>query len=261
MTRISCLDFQAKNIQFLEFELSNQCQFTKAHTWCPRSKLGNTPVKVLSTDVIDKVLKFFKAYSFSGTVYFSIYNEPLLDNRIFDLISKVKAELGCTVQMYTNGILADLPNVVKLFVSGLDILRVSIYSRQQQQEVEAIHRQLPCNILPAMRLECSPKNDQGWDDRIGIYDRNLGCKSPCYMPMQYYLVNCSGEVMLCWDDWKSTVTFGNLYVDSVEDTLIHQVRLSAIEALKRGERIGVCAGCDRPTWMCLQEYRSRLVLE
>lgn len=248
------LDKEARNIQFLEFELNNQCQYAESHYWCPRNRLKTEPFVELKTSVIEKVISFFKQYDFSGSVYFSIYNEPLLDNRLMDLIRYTKKELPkCKIQIYTNGLLLDQNKANELRSAGLDVIRVSVYHAKPPEISGAQY----CN-----RLFLAP-DDQGYDGRIDIYDRMLNLNEPCYMPIQYYCINCHGDVMMCWDEWKGILNFGNLYKDSVEVTLTNPRRLNIIETLKNGNRRSIevgCSGCDRPTWMCLQEYKDRLVL-
>jgi radical SAM protein with 4Fe4S-binding SPASM domain len=258
----SLLKFQIDNIQFLEFELNNQCQYANVHTWCPRNKLGTKPLITLDETVIEQTIRFFRRYDFSGTVYFSIYNEPTLDPRIYDLIRYAKDNLQCTVQMFTNGIDFDENVGLRLFSAGLDILRISIYSEERKKIFTKLaadlQQKVQGQIYLADRLVCSPKDDMGYDDRIDIYDRKLDCNEPCYMPIQYFLINCSGEAMLCWDDWKTSISFGNIYETSIEEILLNPRRLKIIDQLKKGSRLGPCRGCDRPTEMCISEYRDRL---
>lgn len=258
------LDFQALNIQFLEFELSNQCQYAKIHTWCPRHILGDEPKIELSTDIIKKVFDFFKPFDFSGTVYFSIYNEPTLDYRILDLVRMAKSELKkCNVQMYTNGAGLTKERAEELVIAGVDVLRLSVYNPDNNYEEIIKHlRGQGHNTI----FELPNRTFAGWvghDDRINIYNDKVSSQilTPCYMPIQYYLVNCRGDVMFCWDDWKPVNKFGNLYKNSVEETLLNPLRLKYISYLKnRRNQIAPCNNCERPTEMCISEYRGRLNL-
>jgi radical SAM protein with 4Fe4S-binding SPASM domain len=257
------IEFQAGNIKFLEFEINNQCQYALDHDWCPRNRLGENPFTKLPVHSIIKVMEYFAHFNFNGTVYFSIYNEPLLDPGIYGFIRLAKDILPqCTVQMYTNGLLLNTDTADKLIKAGLDTLRISVYSERADfsKVISRMRSQGFNNISLSPRLDLRPKTDAGYDDRIDLYDRDLHCTYPCYMPIQYFNVNCKGDVMLCWDEWKSSVTFGNVNTDSVEDILMNPKRLSVIEDLKQGNRYGVCAGCDRPTEMCISEYRRYLRL-
>jgi len=260
----SNLDFEARNIQWLEFELSNQCHYTNAHEWCPRHCLGNAPKVRLPTSAIERTVEFFTHYDFSGSVYFSIYNEPLMDERIFDLIRYVKGKLPkCLVQMFTNGVELNDETATKLAEAGLGILWISVYPEQQGRDfgplVEKM-KALGLHAVPVNRFNCISYSGYGYDERVGIYGRNVGNRTPCYMPIQYFLVTCNGDVMLCWDDWKATVTFGNVVSDDIASILTNPQRLEKIAALKLGHRDGVCVGCGRPTELCIMEYRDRLKL-
>jgi len=260
----SSLEFEARNVQWLEFELSNQCHLMPLHTWCPRHLLGSLPEISLATTAIENTVQFFKGYDFAGSVYFSIYNEPLLDPRIYDLIRYVRKELpNCLVQMFTNCVLLNDQTATALAESGLGLIRLSIYPELAGHNFEPLMaklRQLGVNAAPVDRSQCISYSGYGYDERIGIYGRNLQNRTPCYMPIQYFLINCHGDVMLCWDDWKPTITFGNVNRDSIADILMNPQRLTLLAALKEGKRDGVCAGCARPTELCISEYRGRLRL-
>lgn len=264
MSTFTPLEFEARNVQFLEFELNNQCQLARCHEWCPRNVLGCQPLVVLDEHAIAHVTEFFRQYDFSGTVYFSIYSEPLLDERLPYLISYVRRMLPkCLVQMYTNGIALTETTAEKLAKAGLGMLRLSVYKETSGLMLNGaleILRKAGVYIAPIDRFAPVSYSGNGWDERLGIYDRDLGCKAPCYMPIQYFCVNCHGDLMLCWDDWRSTTTYGNVVTQPVEDVLMNPARLEKIAALKRGEREGVCKGCARPTELCISEYRGRLKL-
>jgi MoaA/NifB/PqqE/SkfB family radical SAM enzyme len=258
------LDFEARNIQFLEFELSNQCQLAGRHPWCPRHHLGTNPAKCLPTPAVCHVVEFFAAYDFSGTVYLSLYNEPLLDSRTPTLIAYVRKTLPkCLVQMYSNG-LALTPDLARrLVAAGLGMFRLSVYAETRGRVNPAALDILAAGgvyLAPIERNGPESYGAHGWDERQGIYDRDAGCRAPCYMPIQYFCVNCYGAAMLCWDDWRSTVTFGNVLTDSMDSILLHPARLAKLAALKAGRRDGACRGCARPTELCISEYRDRLRL-
>jgi MoaA/NifB/PqqE/SkfB family radical SAM enzyme len=259
---VTTLDKEKRNIKYLEFELNNQCQYTHAHDWCPRSVLKDEPYQELTTEVITDVMKQFSG--FSGSVYFSNYNEPMLDKRIYYLISLAKKLMPkCMVQMYTNGIGMDVETAKRLFESGMGILRMSAYSRMEFARLVEIIEYLRQQGIKNY-MEVDDRTYSGWlghDERIKIYDRQINCSEPCYMPIQYFMICCNGNVIPCFDDWKQTEVFGNVYRDKVDDILMNLARLNMIEDLKQGERIYVpCRGCNRPTELCIQDYRSSLEL-
>ena len=64
------IEHQAKNIHRLEFELSNNCQYSDAHKWCPLSRDERGPV-FLGSKIVHKVVDFFQRFDFYGIVYLS----------------------------------------------------------------------------------------------------------------------------------------------------------------------------------------------
>ena len=255
------LDKEKRNIKYLEFELNNQCQYTHEHKWCPRSVLGDQPYQELSTKIIIDVMKQFS--DFNGSVYFSNYNEPMLDQRIYDLIQQAKELMpNCRVQMFTNGIGMDVGTGLNLFNSGLDILRMSAYSKMEYARLVSVLQELKNKVNNY--IEVDDRTYAGWlghDERLKIYDRILNCTEPCYMPIQYFMICCNGNVIPCFDDWKQFCVIGNIYNDKIDDILMNQKRLKLIEDLKQGKRENeLCDGCNRPTELCIQDYRGDLEL-
>ena len=260
---IKNLDHQAKNIQWLEFELSNNCQCKKEHEWCPASR-DNRELIFLKSSIVHKVIQFFKRYDFSGRVYFSGYSEPLIDARLVDLVKYVKRHLPkCNIDMFTNGIACDENLLTDLLEAGVDQIRLSIYNQSERERLKRIKAKVKLKgvFLQDRRIGLC-RNDI--DNRINVYNlEGKGLKEPCYMPTLYYFVRNNGDVTMCFWDWKYTQIFGNLYKDSVEDTLLDSNRLRINYELVNNNRaaIPVCSGCGLPAERCIREYKSRMRLE
>lgn len=257
------LDFHAKNIQWLEFELSNQCNYKNIHKWCPLYYDKRHPI-FLSTSIIEKTVQFFKRYNFSGRIYLSGYSEPLIDPRLISLIKYIKQELPFSnIDMFTNGTFADEYLLQDVINTGVDTIRLSIYNEEENIRLRNIVSKVSGHILFHPRNLTSVPGGTGEDidDRLKIYDNvGNGLIEPCYMPSLYYFVRNNGDVNMCFMDWKYTEIFGNLYNNSIEETLLNENRLNIIENLLNNKRknISVCSGCNLPAERCIQEYKSRL---
>ena len=250
------LDKQAKNIQWLEFELSNNCQYRHEHKWCPLSQ-DTRPLTFLKTYVVHKVIQFFKKYDFAGRVYFSGYSEPLLDPRLTELVKYTKKHLPrCNIDMFTNGVACDENLLSDLIDVGVDCIRLSAYSESERQRFKSL---LGKKVMIVEREIGSRDNDI--DGRMDVYSQK-GIEGKCFMPTLYYFVRNNGDVNMCFWDWKYTQTFGNLYKSSVESTLLNENRLNINKELVKGNRpaIPVCDGCKLPTHKCIREYQDRMVL-
>ncbi len=258
---INNIAHQARNIQWLEFELSNNCQYAKEHLWCPRS-LDTRGLVFLRTSIVHKVVEFFKAYDFSGRVYLSGYSEPLLDPRLTELVKYIKKSLPkCNIDMFTNGLACDENLLFDIRAAGVDSIRLSVYSDNERDRLRGVIDKLSCGGVSLQERKEDGTADVDIDGRINVYTGGKGVGGPCYMPTLYYFVRNNGDVNMCFWDWKYTEVFGNLYKDSVEDTLLNERRLMINYDLVNGNRwAGVCNSCGLPDCRCTREYQDRMVL-
>jgi len=258
------LEHHSKNIQWLEFELSNSCQYKNVHTWCPLSK-DTRDLIFLKADIVYKVVDYFKQFQFSGRVYLSGYSEPLIDPRLIHLVQYIKSELpNCNIDMFTNGVAADENLLADVLDSGVNLIRLSIYNQNEYNRLKNVVTKLGRpNVVFHPRQFGDESNGENIDERIKVYDNpGSGLKEPCFMPVMYYFVRNNGDVNMCFTDWKYTKVFGNLYVNSVEETLMNEDRLQTIYELVNNNRdaIPVCSGCRLPSQRCIGEYCSRMKL-
>ena len=257
---IENLEHQAKNIHWLEFELSNNCQYAKEHKWCPLY-YDKRELTFLRSTIVHKVVDFFQQYDFNGIVYLSGYSEPLLDPRLIDLVRYIKAHLPkSTILMFTNGIACDANLLADIHEAGVDRIMLSVYNKKENERLGKIASTLPYASLWHRAIGSA---DDNIDNRINVYDEDTkGIGGPCYMPSLYYFVRNNGDVNMCFWDWRYTQIFGNLYKDSVEDTLMNKDRLKINCALVNNNRdiLPVCKSCQLPDYRCTREYVGELVL-
>lgn len=256
------LDHQARNIQWLEFELSNNCQYANEHNWCPRS-CDTRELIFLRSYIVRRVVEFFERYDFSGRIYLSGYNEPLIDPRLTELVQYIKKRLPkCNIDMFTNGIACDENLLADVREAGVDSIWLSIYGKGERERLEGIVSRSNCGGIALQEREIG-ETDIDIDGRIDVYDQeDEGLKEPCYMPTLYYFVRNNGDISMCFWDWRYTQIFGNLYKDSVEETLLNDNRLRINHELVNDNRaaIPVCNGCKLPSYRCVREYQDRMKL-
>lgn len=264
---VNDLVHQAKNIQYMNIELSNNCQYKKQHSWCPLH-YDERELIFLKTEIVYKVIDFFKQYDFSGRIYLSGYSEPLVDPRLTEIIRYIKTNLPkCEIDMFTNGLAADENLISDIFSSGLDIMRLSIYSPSEYERLKSVVSKVNNGkIYFHTRFDKKITDESAGEDidcRLQVYDNvGKGLNEQCFMPTLYYFVRNNGDVNMCFIDWKYTQIFGNLYINSVEETLMNENRLKINNELVNGNRknISVCSGCKLPAQRCISEYCNRMKL-
>ena len=176
------------------------------------------------------------AIEFDGVIAFHIYNEPMIDPRLFQLIQYTRSHcpsakvLILTNGFYLNQILAD-----ELADLGVWNLAVSAYTREEYDRLIGLTVRIPYTVFFA-RL----------DDRQNQYEREpLDLHKPCWAPVGDLSIGPNGDVILCCLDWKGMHTFGNLRSQTLT-SILGQSRIREVyESLLRGERsMHLCRRCD-----------------
>ena len=119
----------------LEFNIFGACN--RSCSFCPVSDTSfyKNVYQGIDLELYQKILIELKEVSYSGTILFSAFSEPLLNKNIFLMIEMTKKYLqSSSIEIVSNGdvIIKKSKVLKKLFDSGLDVLSVSIYDGQEE---------------------------------------------------------------------------------------------------------------------------------
>ncbi|MFA5054696.1 MAG: radical SAM protein [Dehalococcoidia bacterium] len=106
----------------LYIEPTNQCNLD-CRT-CMRN-VWEEPLGMMSDAVFDGIVAGLKEFSPLPTVFFGGFGEPLFHPRIVEMVRRVK-ELGCRVELITNGTMLTPELSKELVQAGIDLLWVSL---------------------------------------------------------------------------------------------------------------------------------------
>lgn len=190
-------------------ELSGFCNLAHVHTKCPASLCTASPV-TLDTALIFAVLDDLAKYQYCGTLCPSCYNEPLLDTRLYAIVSHARRVMPkLKIHIWTNGLFLTRGLAADLYIAGVAKFVLSPYGRHAETLVSRFE-DLPYVEFTSGQL----------DDRLKLYDNMVGAHgSPCSAPLRQVVVNRYGDLALCCMDWKYTRTFGSVY-DAPLSTLV-----------------------------------------
>ena len=223
--------------QSFAFELSNRCNYAQHHPECP-TKAKDGPV-FLDTDVIKDTISYFGSVGYVGTLYFNLYNEPLIDPRLFMLLEYNKEHCGCGVCIYTNGW-----NLDQYMVDELDklnvLLRISYYTDREQERLS----KLKCNdaIVYGSRIILDPLVKT-------VYESPPTESGLCFFPSIYGMVGYTGKYILCCRDYNHRHVFGDLNTTPIKEVLESEHRQKICDELEVGKRtLDLCKRCPFPGW-------------
>lgn len=174
------------DIKHIFFELSNMCVYAHLHPRCPVNLQKDK--KVLSSKIVKKVIDELGKINFKGFIAFHRYNEPLIDPRLFELISYVKVRCPkAMIRILTNGFYLNQTIIDELYDHGIESLEVSAYFPEEYKRLIKLRAKFPyevfCSIL---------------DTRLSLYDRKkINLRKPCYAQINDITINCEGRLSLC----------------------------------------------------------------
>ncbi|MFC1850935.1 radical SAM protein [candidate division CSSED10-310 bacterium] len=102
---------------------------------------GDHSIKDLDLELVDRICQGLSRLK-TSEVFLGGEGEPLLHPHLFKIISAFK-RAGLKVQLFTNGTLLNEENTRKLTVSGLDVLRVSMWASTQHEYEKLYARARP----------------------------------------------------------------------------------------------------------------------
>lgn len=224
-----------KNVHRVSFMLSNLCNYASFHKKCPLSKMKNK--EIMPSSLVYKMIDELAQHKFSGTIAFHVYNEPMIDPRLFMFIKYVKEKCPqAIVFMTSNGYYIEKTMFEELVEIGVDSILVSAYSPAEYERLLALNNdKIAYCVYPAVL-----------DDRMCQYEApKLNLKKACFAPLNEICIAPSGEMFLCCLDWQIKHTFGDLKNNSLQDIVnSHQVK-KVYGNLIQGKRcLHLCERCD-----------------
>jgi len=219
------------------FELSNRCNYAQHHPECPTEAKAD-PV-FLNTDIMKDVIKYLGSVGYAGTLYFNLYNEPLIDPRLFMLLEYTKEHCGCCVCIYTNGW-----NLNQYMVDELDklnvVFRISYYTDREQERLSKLKFKRGSSRGNRVTLDPEVKM---------IYENSSTERDLCFFPSVYVVIVCTGEYILCCRDYKHHHVFGNLNTTPIKEILESDYRQRICDELEVGKRrLDLCKRCTFRGW-------------
>jgi hypothetical protein len=223
-----------RQVQRVSFQLSNLCNYASVHPRCPLH--GQTAKQVLPARVVRNTIDELAAVGFNGVIAFHIYNEPLIDPRLFSFIEYSRRVCpGARVLILTNGFYLTQTIADELAALGIWNLAVSAYSQSEYDRLARLQVKVPYKVFLALL-----------DGRLDQYDRPpMDLNKPCMAPVRDLSIGPDGRVILCCLDWKSQHSFGNLLSDTLSSILSKETIRTVYRDLLHGNRsLHLCRRCD-----------------
>lgn len=183
--------------------------------YCPNSRYKR-PDKKLDMEYIKKIFFELSNLSFKGTIIFTGYNEPLMDLRIETIIRYLRSHLpNNEVMIYTNGDFLNLDLFKKL--SKLNIIfMITAHKKKMNANLENLGN-IVNNISKEQKKQIYIRKNIENDilsSRCGLVKVKNPEKRPCcIIPYVEMTIDHNGNIILCCNDYFSSIKFGNIKKD------------------------------------------------
>jgi MoaA/NifB/PqqE/SkfB family radical SAM enzyme len=224
-------------------EVGSECN--RRCPWCPQSTNPREKGR-LSDELYDKIIVDLAAAGYEDRIALHFFNEPLLDERLEELVRRAKKVLpGNKVYIHTNGDLLTIERWRSLREAGLDSVFLNQYDGKVSQRILDLQSAIGPDAAGHLRVRLFRARH--------VYNRAGLVKSRRKVPMEarcrrinQMCVDYRGNVVLCCNDYLGAVSVGNVadkdVIDLYNDPLLRHYR----EELRRGRRAGLklCEKCD-----------------
>lgn len=242
------------------FEVVNIETHNLCNRKCVFCKFGKpdhrSSVNYLDANIIQRISTELNNINFNGRIHFTGINEPLIDKRICDIISRFK-NLDAKRSITTNGDYLNEDLLIRLQEAGLTHLNISIYSDDHYEKIKQNCSGWNYGIVDMRmnqkRIYENLTNRAGSLDLSNIIDENLiQIKKKLYQdrgcsrPFQYITIIYDGSVILCPEDMDAFCVMGNLKENSLIEIWNNEKFNTYRKALKKEGRknLNPCKNCN-----------------
>jgi len=249
----------------VEFSINGACN-RRCH-FCPRVNKKDYPNILENLDIgaFKNLINDLVTINYTGRFAFSGFCEPLLTKNLHEYISEIKVHLPKTiVEIVSNGDVLLSKNgekmLTKLYDSGLDTIRVSLYDGPHQIKIfKKLKHKLSLNDKQFMIRERFLDQDKSFGltisnragsvrlktDYFELKPLKEPLKKSCHYPFYKVLIDHDGTVLMCSNDWKKEKPLGNILNESLLKIWSNSEFIKVRKKLSQKDRChNPCNVCD-----------------
>ncbi len=261
-------------ILFNTIAIETNARCTRTCWFCP-VKYNKRPNEFMDIKLIENLAQQLKDIDYKGRVEFFMYNEPMLDDRLLDIILMYRSLLprACLMVSTNADLVKDYTQFQALYDAGVNQLQVNIYSNvprwrevgRMLEKTTAISVNNVYSYITAKRQEYSL--EQKYDKKISPNSPKIGrfelsnrsglipslpalkepLKKMCVRPFRQMQVNWKGEVVLCCNDHLAQVVCGDVNITPLThiweySKILRKYRQKLLRNKRKGLKL--CAPCS-----------------
>lgn len=229
-------------LQEIEIDPINICN--RSCSFCPRGQgYANTKDR-LTVEISHAINKSLREIEYSNIISFCGKGEPLLHKRLEEHIKIILSGIyPRQVLLICNGDRVTPERLKSLKEAGVTDIRISLYDSDTSADFMSMNESIGLNM--GFRHNYNGVNFEVNRNEILDKVKKDPIDRSCYYPFTNTVIDYSGDVLLCCNDWTKTTKFGNVLTSSIKDIWCSK-RLNAIRnRLAQSKRdFFPCSACD-----------------
>ena len=235
VSSVSNLENDIPPFSSVEISINGACN--RRCVFCPRVNEKDYPniLESLNMEAFKNLVKDLVKINYTGRFSFSGFCEPLLTKNLDEYIYEIKMNLPkTTIEIVSNGDVLLAKNgesvLKKLYNSGLDTIRISLYDGPHQTEIfKKLKEKISLSDKQFMLRERFLGSDKSFGltisnragsvnlktDHFELKPLKEPLKNSCYYPFYKVLIDHDGTVLMCSNDWKKEKPLGNIINESL----------------------------------------------
>jgi len=201
----------------------------------------------MEEDVYKKIIDELAEIKFSGRISPQFYGEPLLDKRLIQLMGYARKKLPkAKLVLISNGDYLTIDNFLKLLDTGISNFLITQHSETMASNIIDLFSYLKKHPEYKKKIEYLHfKEDTPLFNRGGLVKPKVQLNLPrCIYPENPVVIDYSGDVVLCCNDYHKNVVFGNIKTKKLIDIWFSK-RFSDIRKQLRNKEFSlpICKKC------------------
>lgn len=221
---------------------------------CPQAA-SPRPLTVMAEELFKKIINDLAAVSYTGRISPLCYNEPLLDDRLIELIRYAREQCPFSqLHLVTNGTLLTPDLLTQLLCAGLDTITIKVYRKDRDQNPAHLSPRLQpianmARQMTAQKIRIETRSSRRSSSNRPGDPLALGTRRPlsqfCELPFRQIVVRPDGKVVLCSQDHLNQQVMGDATSSSVASIWFNE-RYEGVrrELLARSRKGKICEQCD-----------------
>ena len=203
----------------INIEINTSC--TRRCSYCPNSVYERGLLKnqkLMKEDTFKKIVDELSEINFRGVLTPVHYGEPLLDKRVFHFMAYAKKKLPkATLLIFSNGDCLTPQTYEKLISSGVTRFALTQHEGPTSKNLEGLKNYIRMHPRKKVRASFSEFNNQTpLFNRGGlVHPKKILYEPACSWPNNALVIDVEGNVILCCNDYLSSIKLGNVKDEKV----------------------------------------------